>query len=102
MQICISHFTMETYHGRAYNGIEDEWFRMQCATTMNVESWRCLDWAHGGLQVRKGKGRGGAERREERGEGRGEKEGEVFEFSGKEMRREREQPARGQSTSSTG
>ena len=50
VQICISHFTMDTYHGHAYNGAEDEWFRMQCATTMNVASWRWFDWAHGGLQ----------------------------------------------------
>jgi len=50
VQICISHFTMDTYHGHAYNDASDEWFRMQLFTTMNVASWRWLDWIHGGLQ----------------------------------------------------
>ena len=50
VQICISHFTMDTYHGHAYNDMSDEWFRMQCVTTMNVDCPRWLDWFHGGLQ----------------------------------------------------
>lgn len=43
VQICLSHFSMTTYHG--LGGIDkngqkddsDEWFRMQVATTMNIE-----------------------------------------------------------------
>jgi len=50
VQICISHFTMDTYHGHAYNGADDDWFKMQCFTTMNVDSWRWFDFVHGGLQ----------------------------------------------------
>jgi len=50
VQICISHFTMVTYHGHAYNDMSDEWFRMQCVTTMNVDCPRWMDWVHGGLQ----------------------------------------------------
>jgi len=50
VQICISHFTMDTYHGHAYNDASDEWFRMQLFTTMNVDSWRWMDFFHGGLQ----------------------------------------------------
>jgi len=50
VQICISHFTMSTYHDRAYSGHDDDWFRMQLATTMNVWCPRWMDWAHGGLQ----------------------------------------------------
>ncbi|GMH74067.1 hypothetical protein TrRE_jg8443 [Triparma retinervis] len=50
VQICISHFTMDTYHGHAYNDLSDEWFTMQCVTTMNVDCPRWLDWFHGGLQ----------------------------------------------------
>jgi len=50
VQICVSHFPMPVYHGHAYNGLEDEWFRMQCMTTMNVVCPRWLDWVHGGLQ----------------------------------------------------
>ena len=50
VQICISHFTMDTYHGHAYNDISDEWLTMQCVTTMNVDCPRWLDWFHGGLQ----------------------------------------------------
>ena len=29
VQICLSHFAREVYHGHAYNGDGDEWFRMQ-------------------------------------------------------------------------
>lgn len=50
VQICISHFTMKTYHGQAYNGLKDEWFTMQCDTTMNVACPRFFDFFHGGLQ----------------------------------------------------
>jgi len=50
VQICISHFSMDTYHGNAYNSDEDEWFRMQLKTTMNVDCPEWMDWFHGGLQ----------------------------------------------------
>eukprot|EP00941_MAST-03F_sp_MAST-3F-sp1_P006403 g6403.t1 len=50
VQICISHFAMDTYHGRAYNDETDEWFRMQVKTTMNVNCSKAMDWFHGGLQ----------------------------------------------------
>jgi acyl-lipid Delta6-acetylenase / acyl-lipid (9-3)-desaturase len=50
VQICISHYPMDTYHGHAYNDITDEWFKMQCKTTMNVDCPRWLDFLHGGLQ----------------------------------------------------
>ena len=50
VQICLSHFYMESYHGRAYNDDSDEWFTMQLKTTMNVDCPRWMDWFHGGLQ----------------------------------------------------
>merc|ERR1712046_552835 len=50
VQICISHFAMGTYHGNAYNDESDEWFKMQVATTMNVDCPWWMDWFHGGLQ----------------------------------------------------
>lgn len=50
VQICISHFAMDTYHGHAYNDDSDEWFRMQVKTTMNVACPEWMDWFHGGLQ----------------------------------------------------
>lgn len=50
VQICISHFAMDTYHGHAYNDDTDEWFRMQLKTTMNVACPWWMDWFHGGLQ----------------------------------------------------
>jgi len=50
VQICLSHFTMHTYHGQAYNDDEDEWFRMQVKTTMNIDCPVWMDWFHGGLQ----------------------------------------------------
>eukprot|EP00618_Florenciella_parvula_P006724 CAMPEP_0119465024 /NCGR_PEP_ID=MMETSP1344-20130328/344_1 /TAXON_ID=236787 /ORGANISM="Florenciella parvula, Strain CCMP2471" /LENGTH=512 /DNA_ID=CAMNT_0007497265 /DNA_START=85 /DNA_END=1623 /DNA_ORIENTATION=- len=50
VQICLSHFAMETYHGVPYKGEEDEWFRMQLATTLNIDCPAWLDWFHIGLQ----------------------------------------------------
>ena len=50
VQICLSHFARDTYHGKAYNGEEDEWFRMQCLTTLNIDCPWWMDWFHGGLQ----------------------------------------------------
>jgi fatty acid desaturase len=50
VQICVSHFCMETYHGSAYNDASDEWYTMQLKTTMNVDCPQSLDWFHIGLQ----------------------------------------------------
>jgi fatty acid desaturase len=50
VQITISHFAEDCYHGQAYNGEEDEWFKMQLKTTMNVDCPEWMDWFHGGLQ----------------------------------------------------
>ena len=50
VQICLSHFSMHTYHGQAYNSDDDEWFRMQVMTTMNINCSEWMDWFHGGLQ----------------------------------------------------
>lgn len=50
VQICISHFAMDTYHGQAYNNKNDEWFRMQLRTTMNVDCPWYMDWFYLGLQ----------------------------------------------------
>ena len=50
VQICLSHFSMETYHGNAYNTKDDEWYTMQIKTTMNVDCYEWNDWFHIGLQ----------------------------------------------------
>eukprot|EP00180_Rhodochaete_pulchella_P002923 Plantae.Rhodophyta-Rhodochaete_pulchella.ctg4647.p1 GENE.Plantae.Rhodophyta-Rhodochaete_pulchella.ctg4647~~Plantae.Rhodophyta-Rhodochaete_pulchella.ctg4647.p1 ORF type:complete len:481 (+),score=70.35 Plantae.Rhodophyta-Rhodochaete_pulchella.ctg4647:3-1445(+) len=53
VQITLSHFSMETYHGykgHSHHDDEDSWFRMQCATSMDVESGFWTEWFHGGLQ----------------------------------------------------
>jgi delta8-fatty-acid desaturase len=50
VQICYSHFSMETYHGNAYNNADDEWYIMQIKTTMNTDCYDFMDWFHIGLQ----------------------------------------------------
>lgn len=50
LQITISHFAEECYHGQAYNNDKDEWFRMQVRTTLNVSCASYMDWFFGGLQ----------------------------------------------------
>ena len=50
VQITLSHFAEDVYHGKAYNDDEDEWFKMQLKTTMNVDCPTWMDWFHGGLQ----------------------------------------------------
>lgn len=50
VQICFSHFSMETYHGNAYNDAKDEWYTMQLKTTMNIDCYEWMDWLHIGLQ----------------------------------------------------
>jgi len=51
VQITLSHFAEDTYHGNAYNDDTDEWFRMQCKTTLNVDCPEYMDWFHGGLHL---------------------------------------------------
>jgi fatty acid desaturase len=49
VQITLSHFAMQVYHGHRLNKFED-WCTTQLMTTMNVDSdWR-TDWFFGGLQ----------------------------------------------------
>mmetsp|Transcript_120153 Transcript_120153/g.340071 ORF Transcript_120153/g.340071 Transcript_120153/m.340071 type:complete len:549 (+) Transcript_120153:61-1707(+) len=50
VQIVIGHFSMDTYHGHAYNNDKDEWYITQLKTTMNVLTPAWLDWLHIGLQ----------------------------------------------------
>jgi len=50
VQICCSHFSMEKYHGHAYNDEKDEWYITQLKTTMNFDTPPMLDWVHIGLQ----------------------------------------------------
>ncbi len=50
VQIVLSHWSMDTYHGHAYNTADDEWYKMQLKTTMNVATHPWLDWVHIGLQ----------------------------------------------------
>lgn len=50
VQITMSHFAEEVYHGQAYNDDTDEWFRMQVKTTLNIDCEPYMDWFHGGLQ----------------------------------------------------
>ena len=50
VQIVLSHWSMETYHGSPYTSLETEWYLMQMRTTMNVATHPLMDWAHIGLQ----------------------------------------------------
>jgi len=50
IQIVISHWAMDIYHGSAYNGPDDEWYKMQLKTTMNVDCYEWMDFFHIGLQ----------------------------------------------------
>jgi acyl-lipid Delta6-acetylenase / acyl-lipid (9-3)-desaturase len=50
VQIVYSHYSMETYHGNAYNDASDEWYIMQIKTTMNTDCYEWMDWFHIGLQ----------------------------------------------------
>lgn len=54
VQITLSHFSMETYHGvRGHGGAgsgSDNWFRLQCATSLDVDAAHGTGWLHGGLQ----------------------------------------------------
>mmetsp|Transcript_12277 Transcript_12277/g.20346 ORF Transcript_12277/g.20346 Transcript_12277/m.20346 type:complete len:586 (+) Transcript_12277:79-1836(+) len=50
VQIIISHWAMDTYHGHAYNDESDEWYVMQFKTTMDVDCPAWMDLIHIGLQ----------------------------------------------------
>lgn len=51
VQITLSHFSMDTYYGRPrFNTTEDNWFKMQLATSMDVACGFFGEWFHGGLQ----------------------------------------------------
>jgi acyl-lipid Delta6-acetylenase / acyl-lipid (9-3)-desaturase len=50
VQIVISHWAMETYHGRAYNDASDEWYITQLKTTMAISCPKWMDFVHIGLQ----------------------------------------------------
>lgn len=50
LQICFSHFSMDTYHGNAYNDASDDWYTMQIRTSQNIDCYQWMDWFHIGLQ----------------------------------------------------
>ncbi|RDD46581.1 Delta(8)-fatty-acid desaturase [Trichoplax sp. H2] len=50
VQICLSHFPMETYDGVPYNSDDECYCITQLKTTLNVDCPEWLDWFHGGLQ----------------------------------------------------
>eukprot|EP00455_Lapot_gusevi_P017844 TRINITY_DN1964_c0_g1_i1.p1 TRINITY_DN1964_c0_g1~~TRINITY_DN1964_c0_g1_i1.p1 ORF type:complete len:493 (-),score=111.32 TRINITY_DN1964_c0_g1_i1:417-1895(-) len=50
VQITLSHFAMEAYHGRTYTSDQDDWFRTQLKTSLNIKSNWLTDWFYGGLQ----------------------------------------------------
>jgi delta8-fatty-acid desaturase len=50
IQIIISHWSMETYHGTGYNDESDEWYRQQLKTTLDVDCPAWMDLFHIGLQ----------------------------------------------------
>jgi len=51
VQICLSHFSMETYEGVPQSSFEnDGYIRSQLMTTMDVDCHPMLDFFHGGLQ----------------------------------------------------
>jgi len=50
VQIIISHWAMAMYEGRPQNDADDEWFKTQLKTTMDVATPEWLDWVHVGLQ----------------------------------------------------
>jgi fatty acid desaturase/predicted heme/steroid binding protein len=52
VQITLSHFCMEhwTKEQKVYTDDSNDWFRVQLATTMDVDCPEWMDWFHGGLQ----------------------------------------------------
>lgn len=53
IQITLSHFVMETFtkHQPVYTNDENDWFRLQLATTMDVDCPWWMDWFHGGKRT---------------------------------------------------
>lgn len=51
LQICLSHFAMETFNGTPYTpgNKRDEWFQLQIRTTQDIDCPTWMDWFHGGL-----------------------------------------------------
>ena len=49
VQIVLSHFAMDVYHGHRLEKFED-WCTTQIETTMNIDSNWMSHWFHGGLQ----------------------------------------------------
>ena len=51
VQICINHFSMETYNGIPQGAFEDDgYIKSQLLTTTNIECHPLMDFFHGGLQ----------------------------------------------------
>lgn len=50
VQIVLSHYSMEAYHGNAYNDASDEWYTMQIKTSLDVTCPEWFDFFHIGLQ----------------------------------------------------
>jgi len=51
VQICLSHFMMETFDDVPYEkDSEESFFEFQLRTTLDVDCPRYMDWFHGGLQ----------------------------------------------------
>lgn len=51
VQITLSHFSMDTYFGRPkFSDDQDNWFKMQLATSQDINSSWYNEWFHGGLQ----------------------------------------------------
>eukprot|EP00003_Mantamonas_plastica_P022791 TRINITY_DN3948_c1_g1_i9.p1 TRINITY_DN3948_c1_g1~~TRINITY_DN3948_c1_g1_i9.p1 ORF type:complete len:484 (+),score=166.40 TRINITY_DN3948_c1_g1_i9:771-2222(+) len=50
VQITLSHFCMETYHGVKYIEKSEDFIRVQLETSLDVDCYEIFDWFHGGLQ----------------------------------------------------
>jgi len=50
VQICLSHFIMETFDEVQYQKDGESYFEYQLRTTLDVDCSRYMDWFHGGLQ----------------------------------------------------
>ena len=50
VQICLSHFIMETFDDMPYQKNGESYFEFQLRTTLDVDCPRYMDWFHGGLQ----------------------------------------------------
>lgn len=50
VQICLSHFIMETFDEVPYQKNTESYYEFQLRTTLDVDCPRHMDWFHGGLQ----------------------------------------------------